>query len=75
MLDFLTELCKFVFLACAAICMLFSLPFVLAHIAGHWDAPEYPHCGFCPDCPAWEEAPDGEAGAARAPQGKGEPQP
>lgn len=50
---------------------LLGLAFVLAHIADHWDAPEYPHSGFGPDCPAWDEAPAWEAGEA---WGKGEPE-
>lgn len=31
-----------------------SIPFVVAHVAEHWDAPEYPHSGFTPDCPTWD---------------------
>lgn len=32
---------------------LFALPFVVEHVQENWDADEYPHSGFCPDCPAW----------------------
>lgn len=31
-----------------------GLPFVAAHIADTWNAPEYPHSGFSPECPTWE---------------------
>lgn len=34
---------------------LMALPFVVAHVADRWDAPEYPHSGFCPDSPEWQE--------------------
>ena len=33
---------------------LMCMPFVICHIADNWDAPEYPHSGFSPECPTWE---------------------
>lgn len=59
-LDFLTDLCKFIFLTFAAIFMLFSLPFVLLHVSEHWKDDEYPHSGFSPECPVYI-APEEEA--------------
>lgn len=35
---------------------LMALPFVVAHMADTWNAPEYPHSGFCPDSPAAENS-------------------
>lgn len=34
---------------------LLAAPFVVAHVVDHWDAPEYPYTGFCPDCPEWSD--------------------
>lgn len=51
--DFLADFFKFIFLTCAAIFMLFSLPFVLLHVAEHWNDDEYPHSGFSPECPEY----------------------
>lgn len=64
-LDFLTDLCKFIFLTCAAIFMLFSLPFVLLHVAEHWNEPEYPHSGFSPECPEYIEPEESDLAARR----------
>lgn len=36
-------------------CALLALALVAAHVADTWDAPEYPHSGFAPDCPEWDE--------------------
>ncbi len=35
---------------------LMALPFVFCHVADTWDAPAYPHSGFSPECPTWEES-------------------
>lgn len=32
-----------------------GLIFVVVHVVDSWDAPEYPHSGFCPDSPTWEQ--------------------
>ena len=34
--------------------LLLSAPFIVAHVADTWNAPEYPHSGFRPDSPAAE---------------------
>ncbi len=39
---------------------LMALPFVVAHMADRWEAPEYPHSGYTPDCPTWEAAEEPE---------------
>lgn len=54
MLDLLATLSRALFYTAAALLMLLCLPFVVCHVADHWNAPEYPHCGFTPDCPTWE---------------------
>lgn len=33
--------------------LLASLPFVLLKMYGDRQEEEYPHSGFCPDCPEW----------------------
>lgn len=55
MLDFLAAYFKVIFYTAAVLCILLSLPFVVSHVAEHWDDPIYPHSGFTPDCPTWEE--------------------
>lgn len=54
-LDFITECCKWAFIALSAL-----IGFVLLGIAGaqmieNWNAEEYPYSGFQPDCPTWDE--------------------
>jgi len=44
-------------IAAAAPLLLAGLLFFGAHVADTWNAPEYPHSGFCPESPAWEEGP------------------
>jgi len=34
--------------------VLLGLALAVAHVVETWEVPEYPHSGFCPDCPAWE---------------------
>ncbi len=34
--------------------LLLTAPFIAAHVADTWNAPEYPHSGFRPDSPAAE---------------------
>lgn len=57
-LDLFTTLLRALFICAAAIFCLLALPFVVAHVADTWDAPEYPHSGFSPDCPTWEQPED-----------------
>ena len=33
--------------------VLLGLALAAAHLAETWEVPEYPHSGFCPDCPVW----------------------
>ena len=61
----------------AGVFMLLCLPFVVEHVQRNWDAPEYPHTGFCPDSRAWVAPAEEEeavapprVGVASAPQGK-----
>ncbi|MBQ3218880.1 MAG: hypothetical protein IJB33_08425 [Akkermansia sp.] len=54
MFDDLLELLRFLFYFLLFLFALMCLPFVVAHVAEHWDAPEYPHSGFSPECPEWE---------------------
>ena len=49
-------LLRVLFYLLAIMFFLMCMPFVICHIADRWDAPEYPHSGFCPDCPEWQEA-------------------
>lgn len=52
MFDDLIDLLRVLFYLLLFFCI--SLPFVVAHVVEHWDAPEYPYSGFSPDCPTWE---------------------
>ena len=52
-IDFITDLFKFIFYTAAAIFTLASIPFIIAHVAESDEREEYPHSGFCPDCPEW----------------------
>ena len=52
-IDFITDLFKFIFYTTAAIILLLSIPFIIAHVAESDEREEYPHSGFCPDCPEW----------------------
>lgn len=54
MFDALIDLLRFLFYLLAFIFFMMCMPFVICHIADRWDAPEYPHSGFVPDCPTWE---------------------
>ena len=60
MLDLLTDLFKFMAYMAVGVCLLLSLPFVVAHVAENWDAAEYPHSGYTPDWPTWEAAEEPE---------------
>lgn len=55
MLDEFITLLRILFYLILFIFLLICLPFVVIHVAEHWDDPIYPHSGFCPDCPTWEE--------------------
>lgn len=55
MFDDLIDLLRVLFYLLAIIFFMTCMPFVICHIADRWDAPEYPHSGFTPDCPTWEE--------------------
>lgn len=38
-----------------------AAPFIMFffwHVEETWDAPEYPHSGFCPDSPSWDAPTD-----------------
>lgn len=52
MSDFLHALLMFFF----GVFLLLSAPFIVAHVADTWNAPEYPHSGFRPDSPAAENS-------------------
>lgn len=52
MSDFLHALLMFFF----GVFLLLSAPFIVAHVADTWNAPEYPHSGFFPDCPTAENS-------------------
>lgn len=60
MLDDLIDLIRFLLWLLFLMFCLMALPFVICHVADNWDAPQYPHSGFTPDCPTWE-APANEA--------------
>lgn len=64
MLDFLSAILRAFCVTAAVLIFLLSLPFVIAHVIDNWDAPEYPHSGFSPECPTWE-APECEYPAPR----------
>lgn len=51
MSDFLHALLMFFF----GVFLLLSAPFIVAHVADTWNAPEYPHSGFHPDSPTHTE--------------------
>ena len=55
MLDDFLDLLRVLFYLLAFLFFLMALPFIVAHVADHWNAPEYPHSGFSPDCPTWPE--------------------
>ncbi len=50
---FLSDFLRFSLAFFAGVFALAAAPFVVAHVVDHWDAPEYPYSGFCPDCPVW----------------------
>ena len=54
MLDEFITLLRILFYLILFIFLLICLPFVVVHVAENWDAADYPHSGFCPDCPTWE---------------------
>lgn len=54
MFDNLIDLLRILLYLLAIMFFLMGIPFVICHIADNWDAPEYPHSGFSPDCPTWE---------------------
>ncbi len=55
MFDALIDLLRFLFYLLAFMFFMMALPFIICHVAEHWDGPPYPHSGFTPDCPTWEE--------------------
>lgn len=55
MFDDLLDLLRVLFGLLAFLFLLMALPFLLCHVAEHWDAPAYPYAGFTPDCPTWNE--------------------
>lgn len=54
MLDDLLDLLRVLFYLLAFAFFMMALPFVICHVAEHWDDPPYPYSGFTPDCPTWE---------------------
>ena len=58
MLDSFLTMLRVLFYLLAFLFFMMALPFIICHVAEHWDAPEYPHSGFCPDCPAWQAPAD-----------------
>lgn len=54
MLDSFLTLLRVLFYLLAFLFFLMVLPFIICHVAEHWDDPPYPHSGFTPDCPTWE---------------------
>lgn len=54
-LDFIAECCEWVFITLAALIVLLLLVITGAQMIENWNAEEYPHSGFQPDCPAWDE--------------------
>ena len=52
------DLLRILFYLLAIIFGMMCIPFVICHVADNWDAPEYPHSGFTPDCPEWLEPQD-----------------
>lgn len=54
MFDALIDLIRFLLWLLFLMFCLMALPFVIAHVADTWNAPEYPHSGFSPECPTWE---------------------
>lgn len=53
-MDALIDLIRVLFYILLFIFFCISIPFVVAHVAEHWDDPIYPYSGFTPDCPTWE---------------------
>lgn len=58
--DFLADFFRTLFIIAATLFLLAALPFVIAHAVDTWDAPLYPHSGFCPDCPQHVEPADAD---------------
>lgn len=54
MLDSFLTLLRILFYLILFIFLLICLPFVVIHVAEHWDDPIYPYSGFSPECPTWE---------------------
>ncbi|MBQ8899837.1 MAG: hypothetical protein IJY72_02665 [Akkermansia sp.] len=54
MLEDFLDLLRVLFYILLFIFFCISIPFVVAHVAEHWDDPIYPYSGFSPECPTWE---------------------
>ncbi len=54
MLDDLLDLLHVLFYLLACAFFMMALPFIICHVAEHWDDPIFPHSGFRPDSPAAE---------------------
>ena len=54
MLDFI----KFIFWTFVVLFVIVTAPFVVCHVIDHWDDPSYPHSGFTPESPTWQEPED-----------------
>lgn len=46
-----------------AVFLLVPMPFVLLKMYGDGQEEDYPHSGFCPDCPVWEAPLESAAGS------------
>lgn len=53
MFDDIVDLIRILFYLLAFIFFMMAMPFVLLHVAEHWNDDEYPHCGFSPECPEY----------------------
>ena len=54
MLDSFLTLLRVLFYLLAFAFFMMALPFIICHVAEHWDDPPYPYSGFSPECPTWE---------------------
>ncbi|MBQ3144387.1 MAG: hypothetical protein IJB89_07725 [Akkermansia sp.] len=55
MFDDIVDLIRILFYLLAFIFFMMAMPFVLLHVAEHWNEAEYPHSGFSPECPEYIE--------------------
>lgn len=53
MFDDFVDLIRILFYLLAFMFFMMAMPFVLLHVAEHWNDDEYPHSGFSPECPEY----------------------